>query len=602
MKKSVKKPNVYKRIFKFMPYYVISIIFLIFSQYLDSLVSLFIGQSLSIFAGETNIILPKFLAKFFDTTTKYTQLKSLAVIFICTGLVMIIFRLLRTIFRRIFSLSVDSDVSSTFFNHALKLPKKYLTSHSTGDIIQRNIQDTKKFTNFVSDATFNLIYSVCSIAVVLFNMFYLSKLNFVISLIIVGVAVGFEVVYAIVVIRKKEEQLSALWSSMNEVTQQSFSNILMVKSFNGEKHELKKLSKLNDDTKDMQYNVDILYAKYWAIMDVFNVVYNAVIILLIGIMFIKGTIGLGIATSLIMFNQEVVDASSTIIDRINRFIRNSVAGKRLNEYLVVPDEYCVNGTLKPVLTGDIQISNLCMKYDNEQNYALQNINLHIYPGQTIGIVGKSGSGKSTLLNILARLDDYDSGSIKYDGVELKDIEKHYLRQNIGIVNQDSYVFTTTVKNNLTILNKNEDNLQQNVNKVCLQEDIEKFPQGMLTMVGEKGVTLSGGQRQRISIARTLMKNKNILFLDDSLSAVDNNVSKTIRSALKDDKITTLIISHNFINIMDADQIIVLDKGKIVQQGTHEELIKVKGIYKDIWDLQQKVKDNKLEGGSYEEEK
>ena len=166
-----------------------------------------------------------------------------------------------------------------------------------------------------------------------------------------------------------------------------------------------------------------------------------------------------------------------------------------------------------------------------------------------------------LLNILARLDDYNSGSIKYDGVELKDIEKHYLRQNIGIVNQDSYVFTTTVKNNLTILNKNEDNLQQNVNKVCLQEDIEKFPQGMLTMVGEKGVTLSGGQRQRISIARTLMKNKNILFLDDSLSAVDNNVSKTIRSALKDDKITTLIISHNFINIMDADQIIVLDKGK-----------------------------------------
>ena len=167
---------------------------------------------------------------------------------------------------------------------------------------------------------------------------------------------------------------------------------------------------------------------------------------------------------------------------------------------------------------------------------------------------------------------------------------------MGIVNQESFVFAKTIKDNLTILSKNDSNLDSYIEKVCLKDDIKKMNEGIDTVVGERGVTLSGGQRQRISIARSLMKNKNILILDDSLSALDNNVAKTIKNSLKDNKCTTLIISHNLMNVMDADNIIVLDKGRIIQQGNHDKLVKERGLYQDIFNLQQSLKEGDNDEG------
>lgn len=469
-----------------------------------------------------------------------------------------------------------------------------MAQHSTGDIIQRNIQDSQKFTDFVGDSIYNLLYALSTIGVILFNMFYLSKTNFLITLAVVLVVVGFELIYAIFVIRKKEEILSRMLSDMNSVTQQSYSNIMMIKTFTGENAEFEKLKKQNNKVKDAQYEVDLLYAKYWTVMDIFTVVYNALMMIVIGYLFISGKIGLGVSTSLIMFNSEILDSASTLIDRINKLIRNSVAGGRLNEYLRVDDDFSENGTEKPEINGKIEIKNLCMKYDGEDRLVLNDISLDIEPGEVVGVVGKSGSGKTTLLNVLSRLDEYTSGSIKIDGVELKDIEKKYLRENLSFVSQDCFVFSTTIKNNLTMLTNNEKSLVDYSKRVCLDEDIKDFPNGYETLVGERGVTLSGGQKQRISIARALMKEKNIILLDDCLSAIDNKVSAKIRKTIAENNSTTLIVSHNLLNVMNADKIIVLDAGKIVQMGKHEELVSQKGIYQDIWILQQNMKGSENE--------
>ncbi len=588
-KEKVKKSqNAYKTALKYSPFYLVGIIFLIISQYLNSLISLFIGQALGIFAGEEEIILPAFLKHFINPTSVQTKIYSLCLIFICVGIIMCIFRFARSMMRKHFNFMVETEVSSNFFGHAIRLPKKFITSHSTGDIIQRNIQDSKRFKSFVGDASFNIIYTMVNLGVSFFNIFYLSRFNFSITIILVLCLIVFQTLYSLLVIRKKEIELSKMRSQMDAVTQQSFSNILMVKSFAGEYRETNKLSALNEKTNKKKYNVDLLYARYWLIVDIVSVIYNAAIIVIIGYQFINGNIGLGITTSLILFNEEVLSACSDLINRINKFIRTSVSGKRLNEYFNEPDDFADDGKNEPELLGDIVVENLSAKLDDEDRLILKDISFSVKSGEFVGVVGKSGSGKSTLINVLTRLDDYFEGSVKYSGVELNTISKKYLRQNIGIINQDSFVFSNTVLENLTILSDGE--YEEKVKAVCLDMDIAKFSHGYQTMVGERGVTLSGGQKQRISIARTLMKNPKILFLDDSLSAVDGNVSAQIKETIQNTNATIILVSHNLLNVMDADKIIVLNDGSIEAVGTHKELVKKKGLYKELWRLQQKAQE------------
>lgn len=588
-----KKPikNVNKIAIKYLPLYALGIIFLIASQYLYSLISVFIGQAISIFSGESEIILPNFLQQFYDGSSSLAAIKSLCLIFIVTGIIMVILRYIRTVFRRLYFFEVETNVSLAFFSHAIRLPKSFITKHSTGDIIQRNIQDSTKYSKFVGDNLFKLLHSMVSVIVVLFNIFTLSRTNFFISLLVVALIISFQIFYSFVIVRKREEKLSFMWSKMDSVNQQTFTNIMMVKSFAGEEKELKKLSEINLKTNKMQYDVDIIYARYWAIIDIFSVFYNALMTFVIGFLFVKGSIGLGIATSLILYNGDIISSIDEIMDRINAMIKNSIAGKRLNEYLQVNDDFKVDGTLMPTIDGKIEIKDLTVNLDG--NDILKNINLSVMPGQTIGIVGKSGSGKSTLFNTLTKLiDDYE-GSIKISGVELKNINKQYLRNSVGVVNQDSFVFSTTVKENIKYIceNASNDEIRDITKRVCFDEDIRKFNSGYDTMVGERGVTLSGGQKQRISIARTLLKNSKILFLDDCLSALDNNVAKQIKQNIKQSNATCFIISHNLLNVMDADKIIILNEGEIAEEGTHEELLKNNGIYSRLWNLQQQIKED-----------
>ena len=587
----MKKRSVFSCSKKYLPLYVIALSIAFLCKYIDSLVSMFIGEALSIFANEERNVLPSFLSKFVNRNSTYDAIVSVCIIFIVMAIVNIFARVAQNTARVYATRKIEISVSSNFFDHALRLPRSYLVSHPTGDIIQRNIQDSSKYTNFLTSGLWHFATSVFAVITIFIQIFTLSKVSFFIGVVIVGSLLTFGILYSFLYIRKKEKISSEYASKVDSLTQQSFSNIQMVKSFANEEIEKEKFHEMTRELEDIKYKVEKSYANYWYVMDVASVVYSFASMVIIGLLYFNGAIGLGAATSLIMLNGSIVDQSSQLSSQINHILRNSVSISRLNEYFKAEEDFVIDGTLTPEIDGDIEFNNVSMSYDdNPEVEILNGISFKIKKGETLGIVGKSGSGKSTLINLLTRLDEYNSGSITINNVELKDINKKHLRENMGIVNQESFVFAKTIKDNLTILSKNDNNLDNYIEKVCLKDDIKKMNEGIDTVVGERGVTLSGGQRQRISIARSLMKNKNILILDDSLSALDNNVAKTIKNGLKENKCTTLIISHNLMNVMDADNIIVLDKGRIIQQGNHQKLIKEKGLYQDIFNLQQSLKE------------
>jgi ABC-type multidrug transport system fused ATPase/permease subunit len=229
----------------------------------------------------------------------------------------------------------------------------------------------------------------------------------------------------------------------------------------------------------------------------------------------------------------------------------------------------------------------------DREYVLQDINLHVKPGMVVGLLGATGSGKTSLINLLPRFYDYTGGSIKVDGVELRDYSRSYLRSQIGMVQQEPFLFSTTIRNNITYglgREVSDEEVEAAARAAAVHDVILSFPKGYETMVGERGVTLSGGQKQRVTIARTLLKDPSILILDDATSSVDTETDAEIRGALRMlmENRTTFIIAHRVQSVMEADQIMVMDRGKIVQMGTHHRLLNQPGIYQRVYDLQARI--------------
>jgi ATP-binding cassette subfamily B protein len=245
--------------------------------------------------------------------------------------------------------------------------------------------------------------------------------------------------------------------------------------------------------------------------------------------------------------------------------------------------------------GEIAFDEVCFKYEDDHTPVLENISFHCQPGQAVALLGSTGSGKSTLVNLLPRFYDLTGGSLKLDGVEIAQYPRKYLRRQIGIVEQEPFLFSRTIRENISYgvgREVTDEEVETAARAAAIHNMIVTFKEGYNTLVGERGVTLSGGQKQRVAIARTLLKNPRILILDDSTSSVDLETEAEIRQALENlmKNRTTFIIAHRIQSVMNADQIIILDKGKIVQKGTHDELLGQDGTYRRIYDLQTRIED------------
>ncbi len=584
----MKNKAIIKNIIKLMPLYLVAIVSMFLCSYIDSLSGLFVGEVLGVLNGDSDI-LPGALIKFVDKTSVKSQITSISIIYIVVISIRILFFFLSRYTRQLHQQLLGKNLSLAFYKHVLDLPKSEYVNRSTGDIIQRNIEDCQRVTKLFRDSIYEVFKIVSKAVTVLIQFYVLSKAIFSYSIVILVICLIFSWYYGYFKIKKREINSSKYYSELNSTLQQSITNYSLVKSFANEDYEYKKFKEINDKKESNNYDINNLHCKYWLLSDLITSIYLVGCLIILAIVYFNGNISLAAVSAIVILSTSFLNEATQLINYITGLVKTFISIKRLNEYFNIETEYVNDGTITSEIEGNITFENVSMKYDKDD--ILKNISFELKKGETLGIVGKSGSGKTSIVNLLTRLDDYSSGSIKIDGVELKDYKKKYIRENMGVVLQDAYIFSKTIKENLLVLVDNDRiDLDMYLKRVGLDEDINKFESGLETIVGERGVTLSGGQRQRISLLRTIMKNKKILILDDTLSAVDNIVARKIKNSIAKEKATTIIISHNLLNVKDADKIIVLDKGEIVDIGTHDELIQKEGFYSNVWNLQQMIQE------------
>ncbi len=355
--------------------------------------------------------------------------------------------------------------------------------------------------------------------------------------------------------------------------------------------EIEKFKKVNKAHRKIAYSLMETLAIFWGASDFLTLIQNGVVLVVGARMVILGEISLGTLTAFITYVSMLLWPVKQLGRLLSELGKTTVSIDRIEDILHEEIEEDLPFEISPKLKGSITFDHVSFGYDDHQ-LALKDVSFHVEAGETLGILGSTGSGKSTLVHLLQRLYDYE-GSIKIDGVELTDFNRGYIRKQIGLVLQEPHLYAKTVKENIGITRKDftDQTIVKAAKTASIHGNILSFKEGYDTVLGEKGVSLSGGQRQRVAIARTIIdENKKILIFDDSLSAVDTQTDQRIRKALesRSQDVTTLIISHRIQTLAAADHIIVLDEGKVIQKGTHEELIKVDGLYRRIWELQQMV--------------
>jgi ATP-binding cassette, subfamily B, bacterial len=496
----------------------------------------------------------------------------------------------RLILRGAIDVSIAREMQLKLFYHIERLPYSFYKKHQSGDFIQTCTRDEEVLRSFVIREVFGIFYAFY---ITLLSFLILLTLSWQLAIITIVILPGM-FIYSFFVIKKVRrlyritEDSDGLISAKIEET---LSGIRLVHAYNNEKYEIEQFDKHLFDYRKKFIRWRYVSSFFFSTSDIL-VFGQIVLTTLFGLyLTLQKEISTGTLIVSFQFVSLIVHPIRNVAITLSNLARAVASMDRINIILKEPLEDIESG-LRPVIKGQIEFKNMSFHYDDGDETILKNISLSIKPGETIAIMGKTGAGKSTLSHLLTRLYDYTDGSVKIDGYELKDISKEHIRRNIATVLQEPFLFSKTIINNLKIANKNAsmDEIYQAAKIADIHNSIIEFKDGYETKVGEKGVTLSGGQKQRLAIARTIVNKAPILVFDDSLSAVDTETDINIRSALKSRQkdSTTLIITHRVATAKDADRIIILDDGVIIQCGSHNELVKQDGLYKRIYDIQTRM--------------
>ncbi|MPQ30849.1 ABC transporter ATP-binding protein [Clostridium estertheticum] len=488
--------------------------------------------------------------------------------------------------------NISRNMRVKLYDHIQNLPYEYHVKAESGDLIQRCTSDVETVRKFFATQMVEIGRAFFIVVFAIIMMLSLNKKMTIIAMVIVPIIFIFSYVFFYKIkstFEKADEQEGVLTT----ILQENLSGVRVVKAFGRQNFEIEKYEKENKKYRDLNFKLVKLESIYWSSSDILCMTQIG-LVLVSGIYFaVNGVISLG---TLVVFNT-YEGMLLWPVRQLGRVLTDmgkmSVSLKRISKILDTPVESEDGKALKSEIKGEMIFENVCFEYEKGHEI-LKNLTFKVARGETVAIVGPTGSGKSSLVHLLLRLYDYNSGSIKIDGIELKDIERKHMRSNVGIVLQEPFLYSRSIKENIKMAKIHSEDIEiySAASVAAVHNVITNFEKGYDTVVGEKGVTLSGGQRQRVAIARTLVKDMPILIFDDSLSAVDSETDRIIRGKLKkrSENSTTFLISHRISTVMDADKIIVLNHGKIETIGTHEMLIKKDGIYKRIWEIQTNIDD------------
>lgn len=489
---------------------------------------------------------------------------------------------------------VAKTLRDRLYRHLEDVPYDYHKHVSTGDLVQRCTSDVNTIRRFISVQLMEVVRTVLMIVVAIVVMFSIHPAMALISMALMPLLTLSSFIYFKYVRRYFTESDEAE-GRLSTMLQENLTGIRVVRAFGQQRAELERFTKIDMDFRDKTYRLIRLLGYYWGCSDCAGYLQIA-LSLVAGVLFVaRGEFSLGNVTLFTTYTGMLTWPVRQLGRILADMGKAAVSLGRLDEILSAPVETEPGRSERADLCGDIVFDHVCFGYDRYDD-VLRDVSFTVRQGETIGILGSTGSGKSSLVQLLQRLYRVTSGSITINGTNIDDIEHGHLRRNIGIVLQEPFLYSRTILDNIRIVNPDAslDEVHEVARIASVHDVIESFELGYDTIVGERGVTLSGGQQQRVAIARTLMQKARILIFDDSMSAVDTETDAAIRRALHDmrhDGIT-FIISHRITTLCEADRILVLDDGRLVQEGTHRELMAEEGLYSRIAAIQ----DMHAEGG------
>ena len=471
------------------------------------------------------------------------------------------------------------SLRDALYGHIQRLPYRWHVQNPTGDIIQRCTSDVEVVRNFIAEQMVELLSTTFLIVVYMAAMF---TMNVKISLFVfafIPVIVGYSLVFYRR-ISKGYQKADEAEGELSSDVQENITGVRVVRAFGRERDELEKFRKKNNNYANIWMKLGDMMTVFWSLGDVMSMA-QVFGVVAIGVhLCVKGEITLGTYLAFVSYTRQLTWPVRALGRTLSEMSKAGVSIDRLLYILGAEQEQSPAKPLAANLSADICFEHVSFAY--EQKKGLRDVSFTVKGGTTLGVLGETGSGKSTIALLLSRLYDPGEGTITIGGVNVRDMEQSELRRSVGVVLQEPFLFSRTVAQNIAITRENvsQAEIEQAAKEACLHESIEGFQSGYETVVGERGVTLSGGQKQRTAIARTLLEHAPIMVFDDALSAVDAKTDEAIRRRLREAAggSTMILIAHRVATLMQADQIIVLKDGQIIERGTPQELLEQNGVF------------------------